>query len=144
MLISLLQANVGRARGAQDLFLQTLAECDCTLGIAAEPNHVPERHSCWAGDELGSVAMTWRWWQGAPVCTLLGSGRRYVAVRWGSVAVVGVYLPPSGTLADFETWLKDLETCIRRLQPLPILIAGDFNSWSSPGALDELSLEAEH
>lgn len=129
MATSFLQANVGRSRGAQDLFLQTLAERGCTLGIAAEPNHVPERHPCWAGDELGSVAITWRWWKNAPVCTTLEKGRRYVAVRWGSVAV-GVYLPPSGTLADFETWLGDLEACIRRLQPLPTLIAGDFNSWS--------------
>lgn len=130
MSVSLIQANVGRARAAQDLLLQTIAEYGCTLGIVAEPNHVPEKHPCWAGDELGSVAITWRWWQGAPVCTLLESGRHYVAVRWGSTAVIGVYLPPSGTFANFETWLEDLEACIRRLQPLPTLVAGDFNSWS--------------
>lgn len=130
MSVFLLQANVGRSRGAQDLFLQTLAESGCTLGIAAEPNYIPEKHPCWVGDDLGSVAITWRWWQGAPVCALVEKGRRYVAVRWGPVAVVGVYLPPSGTLADFEEWLEDLEACVRRLQPLPILVAGDFNSWS--------------
>lgn len=130
MAVSLLQANVGRARGAQDLLLQTLAECGCTLGIAAEPNHIPQGHPCWTGDEMGSVAITWRWWKGAPTCSPLESGRHFVAVRWGSVAVVGVYLPPSGTLAEFEMWLEDLGACIGRLQPMPIIVAGDFNAWS--------------
>lgn len=130
MVLSLIQANVGRARAAQDLLLQTLAEKDCTLGIVAEPNHIPERHPCWAKDELNSVAITWRWWRGAPTCTILESGQHYVAVRWGLVAVVGVYFPPSGTLADFEEWLDGLEACVRRLQAMPTIIAGDFNSWS--------------
>lgn len=130
MALSILQANVGRARGAQDLLLQTMAECGCTLGIVAEPNHIPEKHPCWARDETGSVAITWRWWRGAPTCTLLESGLHYVAVRWGTMVVVGVYFPPSGTLSDFEEWLDGLETCVRRLQTKPTLIAGDFNSWS--------------
>lgn len=130
MSVTCLQANVGRSREAQDLFLQTLAENNCVLGIAAEPNNVPRNHPCWVGDTLASVAITWRWWRGAPICSHLESGERYVAVRMGSVAVVGVYLPPSGTLVDFESWLEALESCIHRLRPLPIIMAGDFNSWS--------------
>jgi len=127
---TLLQANLGRSRGAQDLFLQTLAERNYTLGIIAEPNHVPQKHPNWAGDTLGSVAITWRWWRGAPICSHLESGQHYVAVRWGSVAVVGIYHPPSGTLAEFEGWLESLEECLRRLRPTPIIVAGDFNAWS--------------
>lgn len=131
MTLSLLQANVGRSRGAQDLFFQTLAEQNHTLGIAAEPNFIPKNHPCWAGDILESVAITWRWWQGAPICTPLERGQHYVAVRWGPIAVIGVYLPPSGTLATFERWLENIGACIRRLHPLPTLVAGDFNSWST-------------
>lgn len=121
---------MGRSRGAQDLLLQTMIEHKCTLGVVAEPNHIPDRHPCWAKDKVDSVAITWRWWKGAPTCTPLESGEHYVAVRWGSMVVIGVYLPPSGTLADFEIWLDRLETCVRRLQTLPTVIAGDFNSWS--------------
>lgn len=130
MTLSLIQANVGRSRGAQDLLAQTLAECNCTLGIIAEPNHIPEKHPCWAKDRTNSVAITWRWWRGAPTCDVLESGQYYVAIRWGDIAVMGVYFPPSGTLAEFEMWLDGLKGCVRRHQRRPTLVAGDFNSWS--------------
>lgn len=44
----------------------------------------------------------------------------------------GVYLPPPPTRdrAEFEDWLDGLGACVRRLQPGPVLVAEDFNSWS--------------
>lgn len=66
MLQFLIQANLNHARKSQDLFLHTLVECDCSLGIAAEPHRIPN-HLSWAGDTLGSMAITWRWWRGAPL-----------------------------------------------------------------------------
>lgn len=66
------------------------------------------------------------WWQGAlPLCLPVESGRHFVVVRAG-----GVYLPPLGDLAQFENWLEGLGACIKRLRPLPTLVAGDFNAWS--------------
>ncbi|XP_070530002.1 uncharacterized protein [Cardiocondyla obscurior] len=124
------KANLCHARGAQDLFLHTLAERDIQVGVAAEPYRIPEKHPCWTGDTLGSVAITWRWRQGQPTCAPLKRGERFVAVRWGAIAVVGVYLPPSGTLADFEGWLEVIGECVRGLRPRPVLVAGDFNAWS--------------
>lgn len=38
---ALLQSNLNHSAGAQDLFLQTLAENDCEIGIAAKPYRVP-------------------------------------------------------------------------------------------------------
>ncbi|XP_072750498.1 uncharacterized protein [Anoplolepis gracilipes] len=59
MAARVLQANLNHARQAQNLFVHTLAERGCGLGIAAEPYRIPE-HPSWVGDELGSVAITWR------------------------------------------------------------------------------------
>lgn len=126
----LLQSNLNHFREAQDLFLQTLAEGDYSIGVAAEPHHVPKNNPCWAGDTVGSVAITWRWWEDAPTCVFLEAGLHYVAVKWGNIAVVGIYLPPAGILTRFEGWLVEIKACIRRLRPLPTLVAGDFNAWS--------------
>ena len=38
MAFGILQANLGRGREAQDLFLHSLAECGLELGIVAEPS----------------------------------------------------------------------------------------------------------
>lgn len=43
---------------------------------------------------------------------------------------MGVYLPPSDKLADYEKWLADMETVIRPLLPFPVVVAGDFNAWN--------------
>ncbi|XP_070518841.1 uncharacterized protein [Cardiocondyla obscurior] len=101
------------------------------LGIASEPNHIPPNHALWTGDLLGSVAITWRWWPGAPPCASLERGERFAAVRWGPVAVIGVYLPPPGSPEEYGKWLENIGACIDRLRPLPVLVAGDFNAWST-------------
>lgn len=126
----LLQSNINHAKAAQDLFLHTLAERGCTLGIVAEPYRIPEEHPSWVGDNTGTIAITWRWWDGAPICSFLTKGNHFVAVRWGSFSVVGVYLPPSEPIARYEERLEDIASCIRSLGKSPIIIGGDFNAWN--------------
>lgn len=72
--IRVLQANLNHARQAQDLFIHTLAERDCGLGIMAEPYQVPSGHPCWAVDSTGLVAITWRVTPAAPPCSFRGAG----------------------------------------------------------------------
>lgn len=126
----LLQTNINHAREAQDLLLHTLAERGCTLGIIAEPYRVPEKHPSWASDKTGSVAITWRWWDGAPICSSLMRGNHYVAVKWGIFVVIGTYLPPLDSIATFEQRLEDIASCIRKFARSPIILGGDFNAWS--------------
>lgn len=54
----LLQTNINHARQAQDLFVHTLAERDCGLGVVVEPYRVPAGHPCWAANLTGFVAFT--------------------------------------------------------------------------------------
>ena len=53
----LLQANLNHSVRGQDLFVQTLAEWNIDLAVAAEPYRVPA-HPNWAGDGGGLVAVT--------------------------------------------------------------------------------------
>ncbi|XP_070512918.1 uncharacterized protein [Cardiocondyla obscurior] len=130
MAYTILQANIGHGREAQDLFIQKMVECNCVLGIVSEPYRIPPNHPNWTTDTLKSVAITWRWWPGAPICSRLENNDHYTVVKWGPLVIIGVYLPPSGTLAEFEEWLNSIEDSVRRHHPLPIIICGDFNSWS--------------
>ncbi|XP_072754307.1 uncharacterized protein [Anoplolepis gracilipes] len=136
MAARVLQANLNHARQAQDLFVHTLAERGCGLGIAAEPYRIPE-HPSWVGDELGSVAITWR--ADAPAslpATLVGKGKGWVAVRWGPVLVVGVYLPPSLDLSGFAERLDSLSAIISGIGVGRVVVSKNFNAksmtWGSP------------
>ncbi|XP_071577533.1 uncharacterized protein [Temnothorax nylanderi] len=113
-----------------------MAERGSGLGVAAEPWWVPPNSASWAVDRLSSVAITWRV-TGEPVpCSRLEAGDGYVAVRWGNVSVVGVYLPPSWDVARFEMALDAISSCVTRILPGPVVVAGDFNAksalWGSP------------
>ncbi|XP_011858931.1 PREDICTED: uncharacterized protein LOC105556448 [Vollenhovia emeryi] len=121
--------------GAQDLFLHSLAERNCGLGLASEPNRIPS-HPCWAGRRDGSVAITWRrTGQNHTSANKIGEGEGWVAVRWGPLIVLGVYLRPSLSRMEFGDTLRIMEELIEDWLPAPVLIAGDFNAksavWSS-------------
>ncbi|XP_070152061.1 uncharacterized protein [Polyergus mexicanus] len=131
MSLGILQANLNHARRAQDLFLHSLAERGFGLGIAAEPYHVPEVSPCWIGDRTGSVAITWRCDPTLPPCTPVEAGAGVVAVRWGPISVLGVYISPNVGLAQFEAFLDGVSACFRRQMPRRIIVAGDFNAKST-------------
>ncbi|XP_011860158.1 PREDICTED: uncharacterized protein LOC105557512 [Vollenhovia emeryi] len=113
------------------MFLHSLAERGCGLGIVAEPYRIP-KNSCWAGSEDGSAAIVWRkmgeW--STPVAKLKG-GEGWVAVEWGPLVVVGVYLRPSLSRAELEVRLQELEEVVQEFLPGPVLVAGDFNAKSA-------------
>lgn len=88
MFLKVLQANLNHARRAQDLFIHSLAERGCGVGIAAEPYSVPTEHSSWFADECDSVAIHCTPTLGAPG-SLVGRGKGFVGVSIGDVKVVG-------------------------------------------------------
>ncbi|XP_072746722.1 uncharacterized protein [Anoplolepis gracilipes] len=112
-----IQANINHARRAQDLLLQTIAERGIGLAIVWEPYRSPSNHPNWKVDGSGTVAIIRGSNSHNPPCSLLKSGRGYVAVKWGSIAVVACYAPPSWGLSQFELYLGELEHCIRSILP---------------------------
>jgi len=129
----LLQVNLNRARAAQDLLDQMAAERDVNLMVISEPYRVPPDNPLWAASRTGSkvdVAIAWRRSRDPLPCRFLEAGRGFVAVRWGDMVVVGVYLAPSLDRATYEEGLGNIGDCVSKYAPSPTLVAGDFNAWS--------------
>ncbi|XP_011860203.1 PREDICTED: uncharacterized protein LOC105557553 [Vollenhovia emeryi] len=108
-----------------------MVESGFTLAIVTEPHRPPRRSPYWAVDNGragDSVAIRWRSVPGGPDTAAIERGERHVVVQWGPIAVVGVYLRPTRSLAPFKDWLLDIGQTVLRLSPRPVLDAGDFNA----------------
>lgn len=133
MHLKVLQCNLNHARRAQDLCIQTMGERDYAMGIVAEPYApgIPSGHPCWAINNIGSVAIHWRHREGRPPCNKAGEGEAFVAVEWGPITVVGIYIPPSLDLATNEEALDEIADYVRDKRHRPMILAGDFNAKST-------------
>ncbi|XP_075990200.1 uncharacterized protein LOC142985842 [Anticarsia gemmatalis] len=103
---SFLQANLNHCAGAQDLFLQSLAQWEVDVAVACEPYLIPPQPN-WAGDSAGSVAVVGRMGVGPPLM-VVERGIGFVVAGWGEYTIVGVAAVargPSGSvvvLGDFN------------------------------------------
>ncbi|XP_068619330.1 uncharacterized protein [Battus philenor] len=109
--------------------MQTVDEFRVALSVVAEPYNVPD-HPRWFGDDSGSVAFYWRGGEGTPPCTLLSKGQGYVAVKWSPLAMIGYYVSPSRSRADYEEYLDRVADCAAACLPCPLIFLGDFNAHS--------------
>lgn len=110
------------------MFVHTMAEGGFGLGVASEPNKIPENHPCWYADTGNRVVITWRDVGGYPMFSKIEKGDGYVAVKWGKMVVVGVYIPPKLQTIRYEAKLRKISACIRRNRSHPLIVAGDFNA----------------
>lgn len=122
-----LQGNLNHCRAAQDLALQSIRETRIDLAVFAEPNTVGDRRD-WLGDTEGSVLVISSQGPGIPPAVPRERGAGFVACEWRGFAVVAVYFSPNRRLAEFEVFLETLSDSIRRLEPLPVILAGDLNA----------------
>lgn len=133
--LKILQGNLNHCAAAQDLARQTIQEWNIDLAVFAEPYRAPERGD-WLSDTNGLAVIVCPAAPNTPSAKLRERGRGYVACEWRGLAIVAAYHSPNSTLADFETFLGALSGVVHRLQPLPVIIAGDLNAkseeWGSP------------
>jgi hypothetical protein len=94
--------------------LQSLVEQRIGLAVVAEPYSIPDA-SRRAGDLLGSDIILWTGVAGNPSCSIIEQGRDFVAVTWGDLAVVGVYVTPNISRVEYASFLDGLAACVRRL-----------------------------
>lgn len=131
-----LQANLNHSAGAQDLFLQSMAEWSIDIAVAAEPYLVSSNNINWAGDTEGLVALVRRASASSSIFSLKERGSGYVAVKWGTVTIIGVYFSPNRTFAEFESFMDQLGHVVHRALPGPVFVLGDLNAksmtWGSP------------
>ena len=126
--IKFLQGNVNHSAGAQDLFLQSMAEWGIGPAVISEPYYVPPQEN-WVGDLDGSVAVVARTGTSPPL-TSVERGRGYAVAGWGELTIIGVYFSPNRPLAEFELFLDSVRAAVERRSPRAILVLGDFNAKS--------------
>ncbi|XP_029154835.1 uncharacterized protein LOC114927928 [Nylanderia fulva] len=124
----LLQTNLNHCARAQDLFVQTLAEWNIGLAVAAEPYYVHPNRSGWLGDEDGQVAIVGQSLPGGPPLALKEKGEGYVAAEWGEIIIIGVYFSPNRDTDEFERFLESINRVLNRFNPKPILVMDDLNA----------------
>jgi len=132
----LLQATLIHSRAAQDLLVQYAAEGDYGLMVLSEPYWVPPRNPMWAAARMGTdvkVAITWRRSENPlPCSTVLEAGEEFVAVRWGDITVVGVYLSPNLDRDEVKEGLGWIQACVQRCAPAPSWLQCAFQSVGFP------------
>ncbi|XP_018360475.1 PREDICTED: uncharacterized protein LOC108759498 [Trachymyrmex cornetzi] len=124
-----------------------MAEGDFALAIVSEPYTIPMDHPHWYSNETETIAITWRQAQEAMPCTPYDRGEHFVAIRWGDIVVVGIYLPPSLGIPQCEEALEELERWAIRNIDRPMIIEGDLNAksmlWNSRSTNPRGTLIAE-
>ncbi|XP_076482261.1 uncharacterized protein LOC143303938 [Bombus vancouverensis nearcticus] len=109
---------------------QSLTERRIALAAVAEPYSILDA-SRDAEDLIGSVAVFWTGIAGSPSCSVIERGRGFVAVKWGDLAVVAVYVSPNISRTEYASSLDGLAACARRLGACPSLVLGGFNAHST-------------
>ncbi|XP_018368223.1 PREDICTED: uncharacterized protein LOC108764459 [Trachymyrmex cornetzi] len=133
----ILQANINHSCDGHNMLLQIMAENDYTMAIVSKPYWVPDNNTNWTANDRRTVAITWRRVENPLPSMPLEKGDNFVAVRWGDMVLIGVYLSPSLDVAQFGQTLEEIERCVGRFQTGIVLVAGDFNAktdlWGSAG-----------
>ena len=130
----IIQINLNDSARAQDLLLQTMAECGTVLAIVAEPYHIPQ--SCGVGDTTNTAAIIRAGTTDSPSINVIKKDRGFVMATWGRIAVVSVYASPNANIASFREQLDRIRDSVLPWMKQDVLIAEDFNAkstlWGSP------------
>ncbi|XP_011136525.2 uncharacterized protein LOC105181458 [Harpegnathos saltator] len=86
------KANLGGGVQAQDLWSHRILELDAALRMATEPHWVPRNSASWFGSPDGLVAVVANPGARTPPCELRERGSSFVAIDYGPITVMGVYL----------------------------------------------------
>lgn len=119
--MKILQINLNKASGAQDIMLQYMRENGMELALISEPNRIPKGN--WIGDAKGLAVI--HWGTGEP-CALIRRGEGYVAVESGGYMLVSAYCSPNVEKKVFVRLLEDIGSCIENYRGGKIIIGGGF------------------
>jgi len=70
----IVQVNLNRQGGSNDLLLQFMRERHISLAAISEPNLIPDDPG-WTASTDGLAAITWRGWEQNMDCSAIMSGR---------------------------------------------------------------------
>ena len=119
----ILQLNLNHCAAAQDLLEQTVFENNIDVALLSE-QYSQRSESTWATDISGKAAI-WSC-KGQPFISC-SKDHNWANIR--GIYFVSCYAPPSISIKDFEDFL--LELALETRGKSPVIIAGDFNAWST-------------
>nr|AMS38363.1 hypothetical protein [Bactrocera tryoni] len=123
----ILQLNLNHCAAAQDLLDQTIIEENIDVAILSE-QYSQRPESTWIADKSGKAAI-WSC-KGQPFKTC--SREAHNCFTWANIQgiyFVSCYARPSAAITEFEDFL--LRLSLETRGKTPIIIAGDFNAWST-------------
>lgn len=123
--MKLVQINLNRSRGAQDLMLQYMRESKMAVALVSEPNRIPRGN--WLGDMSGLAAIHW---ETDEPCALIRRGPGYVLVKYKGYILRSCYCSPNVDTNVFKNLLGNIGNTIVGLDIQKIIIGGDLNARS--------------
>lgn len=121
----MLQINLNRSRGAQDLMQQYIREMRIEVAFVSEPSKIPGGN--WLGDGGGLAAIHW---SGGEPCALIKRGVGYVVAERGKYRLISVYCSPNVGRDVFVKLLEDIGNFIGNHNEGKVIIGGDLNARS--------------
>ncbi|XP_070141062.1 uncharacterized protein [Drosophila kikkawai] len=112
---------------AQDLLTQTVSEQNIDVAILSEP-YRPKPEGVWQQSTNGGAAI---WSCGQPPCHLAQRATRpgYARAKFQGTTIYSCYLAPSLHTDEFREIVQEIAQDARGRSP--VIIAGDFNAWST-------------
>jgi len=126
-MVKVLQLNLNHCRAAQDLLAQTVIEQQAEVAILSEP-YKDKHEGVWQRSSDGRAAI---WSCGQPPGHLSQRASRtgYTRAKIKGITFYSCYIAPSAHISEFRTIMQEIADDARGRSP--ILIAGDFNAWST-------------
>ncbi|XP_070071105.1 uncharacterized protein [Drosophila takahashii] len=126
-MVKFLQFNLSHCRAAQDLLAQSVIEQQADLAILSDPYKA--KHECvWQHSTDGRAAI---WSCGQPPGHLSQRASRagYTRAMISGITIYSCYIAPSVRINEFRAIMQEIVDDARGRSS--ILIAGDFNAWST-------------
>ncbi|XP_050099231.1 uncharacterized protein LOC126579726 [Anopheles aquasalis] len=127
--MQVVQLNLNHCEAAQVRLRQSMVEAATAADIAilSEPYRVPDQDECWRADKAKMAAVLVR---GHPIQKVLDDRHEgFVVVQVAEFTVCACYAPPRWSIEQFQCMLDEMVGVLDRRRPL--LVAGDFNAWST-------------
>lgn len=128
MQFSIVQCNINHSWGAHNLLQHHMQEYDCLFALVSEPVCVSTDAWCASIDRRSAVH--WIATKLKHQCVLFSSRQRHVIVRYGDMYIISCYISPNCTIAEYVSFLADMEADMRRCTSQKVLLCGDFNAKS--------------
>lgn len=129
-IINFIQVNLNGSWFAHQLLAQSVSQSNVDILILGEPyaRFYGDARMCFSVDRKAAVGTT----SGTGfIHDDCGSGQGFAWIRVGDLSVFNCYWKPGTTLAEYETFLGDLDQALRARGETRLKVGGDFNAWNT-------------